>query len=670
MRTLFAPESQGRFWIILSFLAFTSFIWRQNFLGLNWNTIYFNYDYAHPLYLLHWFHQVVFGSGEDILSPPIFFPLKGIAATSEIPVLWGLVFSILRELGTTPFLAWNVVLGLAVSATSTAMFFACREEKCSIDASFLAAILFVTSTWMGNHFGGGLWYRSAFGLPLTWLFLTRIRDRGPSALPLLGLSVSLLAQFATCMSYSVFCLLLIVIRAFVEPELRRREVLVVLACAIAPVVAAGIGWGIISSPLLASLGIEAAGSGLIDKILFRIDSFHLFFMFGAKDGSGAGNAWPSLVATSFVPDLIAITKYALLAYVLVQSRSTMIKPWKERHNTTRHIVMALAGIAIAEVAAYRIQSALGPDQTIPAWSGHLSAFVWLALVGIHYQATERGMLPAGATSATRPLLPTVAIATLLALGPVIFVWGQPWFVGPTTLLDYVIPGLERFRAVPKMLLIAEVPLCLAVALALDRISRPRRWLLNASSCLVCAVVVLGLASGWLHVGGYPYPQHSEPDAACPKCTANHFRELPLPNMWLQSHHSGGAVLDLPMSEPYDISGDTRILRPRYLLRDPLHLIRGVQDGIPRLNGVTSYFPPDYLEFRETVVRFPSKRVINAIRARGASWVLVHGDLYRDEEWNRLRQQLEKTPDGLKLVQKWGPVWLYRVERPYEHEGQL
>jgi len=94
--------------------------------------------------------------------------------------------------------------------------------------------------------------------------------------------------------------------------------------------------------------------------------------------------------------------------------------------------------------------------------------------------------------------------------------------------------------------------------------------------------------------------------------------------------------------------------------DPTYMFYQGLDGIPRLNGVSSFEPPAYRTLLDSVQQFPDSSSLDLIRSLGARWLLIHGNRYPAEEWERLQKALDPPP-GLVLEKKWGPVWLFRVE---------
>jgi hypothetical protein len=95
--------------------------------------------------------------------------------------------------------------------------------------------------------------------------------------------------------------------------------------------------------------------------------------------------------------------------------------------------------------------------------------------------------------------------------------------------------------------------------------------------------------------------------------------------------------------------------------DATYLFYQALDGLPRLNGISSFVPPSYVRFAERIRTFPDSAAVETIKSRGAKWLIVHGDRYPLEDWEKLQKALDPPPTGLMLEKKWGTVWLYRVD---------
>lgn len=175
--------------------------------------------------------------------------------------------------------------------------------------------------------------------------------------------------------------------------------------------------------------------------------------------------------------------------------------------------------------------------------------------------------------------------------------------------------------------------------------------------MLVALPVAGIATGYAHVGGYPFAPIRYDKTACPQCETNRVTVLPEPYRWLKEHAPGEALAELPLGlGPMPLPGE-----PAPEAHDPYYLIFYALDAIPRINGVTSFFPPDYHRLQASLEAFPAPAAIEALRSRGARWVLVHGNRYDDDDWQALAARLDPPPSGLRLERKWGSVWLFAVE---------
>ena len=66
---------------------------------------------------------------------------------------------------------------------------------------------------------------------------------------------------------------------------------------------------------------------------------------------------------------------------------------------------------------------------------------------------------------------------------------------------------------------------------------------------------------------------------------------------------------------------------------------------PLLNGYAGIEPASYAELRELALRFPSKEALDAFRARGARYVIVHRGGFGPNKWERIERDLPAWTDG-------------------------
>ncbi|MBX7078763.1 MAG: hypothetical protein K1X88_06200 [Nannocystaceae bacterium] len=201
---------------------------------------------------------------------------------------------------------------------------------------------------------------------------------------------------------------------------------------------------------------------------------------------------------------------------------------------------------------------------------------------------------------TAALLVMLATAVGLALAPRISVAGFE----PYDVLTRVVPGLDRVRAVFRVLALAQLA-AIALAMlglraleirirALRRRGRARRWHVPA------LVLLAGLALVELVP---PTPRWT----ALPPSDARWIA-------WLREHTAATdavAVLPLPEgSDACDYEGAA------------IAMLQARAHGRPLFNGYSSYFPPQYTRIARAVRMLPDGRATLALRTLDVRWVVA------------------------------------------------
>jgi hypothetical protein len=93
------------------------------------------------------------------------------------------------------------------------------------------------------------------------------------------------------------------------------------------------------------------------------------------------------------------------------------------------------------------------------------------------------------------------------------------------------------------------------------------------------------------------------------------------------------LVELPVPRADRLPGED----PRYQFLSTFHWQRMV-------NGYSALAPPRYLRLMDAMMKFPDDRSIGAIRARGVTHLVIHPELYADEDGHALIKQLAVSPD--------------------------
>jgi hypothetical protein len=116
-------------------------------------------------------------------------------------------------------------------------------------------------------------------------------------------------------------------------------------------------------------------------------------------------------------------------------------------------------------------------------------------------------------------------------------------------------------------------------------------------------------------------------------------------------------------------GPTAILFefPALLTSDPAYLYYSTFHWQTLINGYSGFFPPSYIRLRQAIQNFPEPPSMDAIKERGARYLIVHGEYLYGDRYDSLIPQLDRRPD-LRLVSrrpwqipgKHAEISLYRV----------
>ena len=68
-----------------------------------------------------------------------------------------------------------------------------------------------------------------------------------------------------------------------------------------------------------------------------------------------------------------------------------------------------------------------------------------------------------------------------------------------------------------------------------------------------------------------------------------------------------------------------------------------------VNGYSGFYPPSYIRLVEAMQLFPDDFALRALRASGARYALIHGELLEADEYRRIVRRVDTCRCGLRLV---------------------
>ena len=363
-----------------------------------------------------------------------------------------------------------------------------------------------------------------------------------------------------------------------------------------------------------------------------------------------------LTAVFVLAQFLSCIYYGIFLVLTLAACGPLLLLLKERASLGRIVrALAVGGVlCILPLAAYRApyrvnQEALGGGRAaweIDTWSATPAGFVSAPPENRLYGATSaltggEGRLMPGVVAAALALagawyarrrreawmyVTMLALSGLLALGTHTVVY---------RIVLALVPPLRGLRAPARFGMVMALALAVLAAYGVAHLLArvPRRAWVHALGAVMVAALVVEYASA---VG----PLHAW------------VQRPPVYAMYLRSRPAG-AVLDLPVPRTWALPNHDA--EWSYLAR--FH-------GHPLVNGYSGYYPPAYLELLDTLIRFPNEASLDALRARGVRYIVVHEDRYAPADFAEFEARLRRTP-GLRFAGRLPdptyPVTLFTLE---------
>jgi hypothetical protein len=107
--------------------------------------------------------------------------------------------------------------------------------------------------------------------------------------------------------------------------------------------------------------------------------------------------------------------------------------------------------------------------------------------------------------------------------------------------------------------------------------------------------------------------------------------------------------DVGGSSPATIVEVPMIIGPSEYYQDQIYMYYSTFHWQTLLNGYSGFFPLSYLRLVAVMRTFPDARSLDALRARGARYAIVHGERLPSEEYQRLIRAIDECRCELTLV---------------------
>ena len=163
-------------------------------------------DFGDPLlnaWALAWTAHILPVSPASLFDANIFYPARGTLALSETLVFPALLVAPLRWLGLNPIALHNLTLLAGYALSGLTMFALVREVTGQPLAAVVSAVIFTTSPLRTDHFPT-VQLQQTYLMPLALLQVHRIAGGARSWKPAVLLGLTVAAQFASCVYYTVY----------------------------------------------------------------------------------------------------------------------------------------------------------------------------------------------------------------------------------------------------------------------------------------------------------------------------------------------------------------------------------------------------------------------------------------------------------------------------------
>ena len=198
------------------------------------------------------------------------------------------------------------------------------------------------------------------------------------------------------------------------------------------------------------------------------------------------------------------------------------------------------------------------------------------------------------------------LGLLLSMGPPLGLWP----------LIYWLPGFSFIRLSSRFMLLSMLGLAVLSGAGFERLAarlgkRPATWLAVAIACLM--------------IGEF---------AAMPLPVTPYRVNTPAIDRWVAAQPTPFVVAEFPSSSVV-----------RYQTTYMLHSMAHWQKTI---HGFSGFEPPQHTQLFQELRGFPDDLSLQRLRELGVTYMIVHEDLYRPEEWGQVQRRLEQFGDRLTL----------------------
>ena len=252
--------------------------------------------------------------------------------------------------------------------------------------------------------------------------------------------------------------------------------------------------------------------------------------------------------------------------------------------------------------------------------GYLPLLLSLAAVSLGWRAADRASRMSSALFYA--LLTSVSL--WLAVGPPVGIWP---FV-------YWMPVLNFIRVPSRFTILTVLGLAVLSGIGFDRLSErfgPARRVWLAVALAVLMVTEFAAV-----------PFEVEPLRV----------EIPAIDRWLDTQPKPFAIAEVPLADPHRLGAWER-RHTTYMLHAMAHWQKTVE-------GYSGWRPAEHEALYSKLTAFPDEPSVQALKALGVRYVVVHADLYDAGEWPRIEERIARLDAFLKLEHVEGDGRVYSI----------
>lgn len=613
-------------------------------------------DPLEVIWILSWdVHKILQFDFANLFDANIFYPYKYTLAYSEHMIGSAIFAMPIIAFFKNPVLAYNIIFLMSMTLSGIGMYLLAFYYTGNRLAAFCAGVIFAYFPCRFGHLGH-LHFQVAQWIPFTFLYFNKYFETGRYK-HLLLFTLFFILQFFSNGYYALFLAFFVTIliciefynRGFSNRALFYKLGLFFLLSAIfiLPVFYPYI-------KLKHEMGFTRS---LGESTMYSAD------IFSYLAAPSINRPWGKITSIFLKPEgdiFLGLTAMILAAFGIMRY-------FKGNHNISLEAINVKSKFVKILSSVMTIFAAIALSEAIIIW---LTGGFKFTILGIPVKATKiykpmslafalillpfftryrlRGVINSLFTSRQGFYFIVLVLSFLFSLGPIIHLSGKEIITGPYIFLYKFFPGFDGLRVPARFVIMVALAVSVFAAYGTAGILEHFNayWKKVAVTGVFSVIILFESAS-------IPIPIPSVPVG----------NAIPDVYKWLASEKDDFAILELPMpNKPEEVWKETR-----YLYYSTYHWKKLV-------NGYSGYFPPAYnFLYMEGMQRIPSDSSVGLLRELGIRYLIIHSADYTtehfhgtytdetgNEEWERIKNNLQNYEDVLKPFKQFGNDYVYEI----------